>query len=109
MIGVDWTGLEDVCMTRWQRQLHIVTLPFYYVEYGLAQLGAVQVWRNALEDQRMAVANYRRALALGGTASLPDLYAAAGAKFSFGAETLRMAVDLLEKTINQLDAESKRS
>ncbi len=106
MIGLDWTGLEEVSKTRWQRQLHILTFPFYYVEYGLAQLGAVQVWRNALENQRNAVASYRRALALGGTVSLPDLYAAAGANFTFDADTLQMAVDLMEKTIDQLDAES---
>lgn len=89
--------------TGWHRKLHIHTVPFYYVEYGLAQLGAVQVWRNALTDQAGAVASYRRALALGGTVSLPQLYATAGAKFAFDPATLRTAVSLMEETITTLE------
>jgi oligoendopeptidase F len=104
MPGVDWSGLEAELMTGWHRKLHIHSAPFYYVEYGLAALGAVQVWRNALNDQAAALANYRRALSLGGTRSLPDLYQAAGAKFAFDAGTLREAVDLIEVTIDQLQA-----
>jgi oligoendopeptidase F len=67
-------------------------------------LGAVQVWRNALQDQAASLANYRRALSLGGTKSLPELYQAAGAQFAFDAQTLREAVDLIEITIEQLQA-----
>jgi oligoendopeptidase F len=104
MPGVDWDGLEAAMTTGWHRKLHIHTVPFYYVEYGLAALGAVQVWRNALNDQAASLANYRRALALGGTRSLPELYQAAGAKFAFDAGTLREAVDLIETTIDQLQA-----
>ncbi len=104
MPGVDWSGLEAAMMTGWHRKQHIHRSPFYYVEYGLAQLGAVQVWRNALKDQAAALANYRHALALGGTQSLPRLYQAAGAKFTFDAATLREAVDLIETTIEQLQA-----
>lgn len=96
MKGVDWSGFEDVVATGWHRKLHIFQVPFYYVEYGLAQLGACQVWANALKDQPSAVANYRKALALGGTASLPVLYAAAGAKFAFDAETLGAIIRLIE-------------
>jgi oligoendopeptidase F len=102
MPGVDWSGLEAEMMTGWHRKQHIHRSPFYYVEYGLAQLGAVQVWRNALKDQAASLANYRRALALGGTRSLPELYQAAGAKFAFDAQTLREAVDLIENVIEQL-------
>jgi len=102
MTGVDWSGLEQECMTRWQRQLHIFHEPFYYVEYGLAQLGAVQVWRNALNNQREAVEKYRRALALGGTKPLPELYAAAGAKLAFDTDTLKIAVELMERRIDEL-------
>ena len=76
-------------VTGWQRKQHIFEVPFYYVEYGLASLGAFQVWRNALRDQQAAVAAYRRALALGGTVSLPKLYETAGARFAFDARTLR--------------------
>ncbi|MGB1285895.1 MAG: M3 family oligoendopeptidase [Aggregatilineales bacterium] len=93
---IDWTGLEDVMINRWRKQLHIFLRPFYYVEYGLAQLGAVQVYANALEDQATALEQYRSALKLAGTAKLPDLYEAAGVKLAFDAETLGNAVNLLE-------------
>ncbi|MBN1485813.1 MAG: M3 family oligoendopeptidase [Chloroflexia bacterium] len=104
MPGVDWSGLEEERVTGWHRKQHIHRSPFYYVEYGLAQLGAVLVWRNALRDQTAAVAQYRQALALGGTRRLPELYAAAGAKLDFGSETLREAVALVEQTIEELDS-----
>jgi oligoendopeptidase F len=103
--GVDWDGLDAAAMTGWQRKQHIHRYPLYYVEYGLAQLGAVQVWRNALSDPSQALNQYRHALSLGGTASLPELYRAAGAKFAFGAETLSEAVNLIEDTIHQLELE----
>jgi oligoendopeptidase F len=102
--GVDWSGLEDEAMTGWHRKLHIHRYPFYYVEYGIAQLGAVQVWRNALRDQENAVAAYRQALALGGTETLPQLFAAAGAHLSFDAATLQEAVSLIETTIDELES-----
>ena len=73
MAGIDYTGLQAEKETGWHRKQHIFTDPFYYVEYGLAQLGAMQVWRNALKDQRKAVADYRAALALGGTRGLAQL------------------------------------
>lgn len=100
--GVDWSGLEQEAMTGWQRKQHIFRYPFYYVEYGLAQLGAVLVWRNALQDQAGAVASYRAALALGGTASLPELYRTAGASFAFDAQTLGTAVELVESQLAEL-------
>jgi len=103
MPGVDWSGLEVEMATGWQRKGHIHSDPFYYVEYGLAMLGAVQVWRNAIQDQAGAVAAYRRALALGYTVPVPQLYAAAGAKFSFDAATLHQAVDLMLETIQALE------
>lgn len=102
MRGVDWSGYEDAMMTGWHRKQHIFRYPFYYVEYGLAQLGAVQVWANALEDQHKAVEDYFGALMLGTTLSLPNLFAAAGAKFAFDAGTMRRAVDLLEKKIDEM-------
>jgi oligoendopeptidase F len=103
MPAIDWSGLEAECVTGWHRKLHIFRVPFYYVEYGLAQLGAAQVWRTSLSDQAATVHNYRRALSLGGTVSLPQLYQTAGAKFAFDAETLGQAVGLMEKTIAELD------
>jgi oligoendopeptidase F len=102
MCGIDWSGLETEMSTGWQRKQHIHRHPFYYIEYGLAQLGAIQVWRNALRDQANAVSNYRKALALGGTVALPDLYNTAGARFAFDHQTVQAAVDLLEATIAEL-------
>lgn len=100
---IDWSGYEDVMMTGWQRKDHIHTVPFYYVEYGLAMLGATQVWMNALKDQKKAVEQYRSALRLGGTATLPELFKAAGARLSFDSATLSEAAGLMESTINELE------
>ncbi len=105
MPGVDWSGLDEIAMTGWQRKQHIHRYPLYYVEYGVAQLGAVQVWRNALRDPSQALAQYHHALALGGTEPLPALYQAAGAKFAFDAQTLGEAVNLIEGTISRLELE----
>jgi oligoendopeptidase F len=107
MRGVDWSGLDDFLMTGWQRKLHIFQVPFYYVEYGLASLGAMQVWRNSLTDQAGAVAAYRRALSLGGTVSIPKLYEAAGVKFAFDAVTLGEVVKLAEETIEKLEKQAE--
>ena len=104
MAGIDYSGLEDAKKTYWHRQLHIHTLPFYYIEYGLAQLGAVQIFGNARRNQKKAVADYRNALALGATVPVAELFAAAGAKFAFDATTLKDAVDLLEEVIAEMEA-----
>jgi oligoendopeptidase F len=101
--GVDWSGLEEIKTTGWHRKLHIHTIPFYYVEYGLAQLGAVQIFGNALKDQAGAVAAYRKALSLGGTVTLPQLFTTAGARFAFDSSILKTAVDLLESVIGELE------
>jgi oligoendopeptidase F len=103
MIGVDWSDMEEEMATGWQRKLHILQSPFYYIEYGLAQLGAFQVWRNSLKDAPGAVAAYRRALSLGGSATLPDLYRAAGARLAFDELALKEAVDLALQTIHELE------
>lgn len=103
MPGVDWSGLETERATGWQRKIHIFTAPFYYVEYGIAQLGAVQILANALRHQADAVKNYRRALALGYTVTLPQLFETAGARFAFDVPTLQGAVNLLEETISRLE------
>jgi oligoendopeptidase F len=98
---VDWTGLEDARGNLWHRQLHIFLHPFYYVEYGIAQLGALQVWANTKRDKAVALQNYKRALALGGSRPLPELFAAAGCRFDFSRETVKPLVELLQKEIEQ--------
>ena len=81
--NLDWSGYEEARDHSWHRQLHIFLYPFYYIEYGIAQLGALQIWRRSLTDRAGAVADYRRALALGGACPLPELFAAAGIRFGF--------------------------
>ncbi|HEX5436273.1 MAG TPA: M3 family oligoendopeptidase [Gemmatimonadaceae bacterium] len=100
--AVDWSGLETERVARWYRQLHIFLAPFYYIEYGIAQLGALQVWRNSLHDPAQAVADYRHALSLGGTRPLPEIYAAAGARLIFDPEGMGELVSLLEERMTEL-------
>jgi oligoendopeptidase F len=101
---IDWTGYEDVMMTGWQRKDHIHQVPMYYIEYGFALLGATQIWANSLEDEAHAVALYKKALALGATASLPDLFQTAGANLAFDAETLGKSAELMEKKLYEFEA-----
>jgi oligoendopeptidase F len=101
--GVDWSGFEQVKISGWHRKLHIHQIPFYYVEYGLAQLGAVQIFGNALKDQKKAVLDYRKALSLGGMVTLPELFKTAGAKFAFDPPILKTAIDIMEGVIGELE------
>ena len=101
---VDWSGHEEARKNLWHRQLHIFLHPFYYVEYGIAQLGALQIWRNARRDQQAAVSAYRRALALGSTRPLPELYRAADIKLAFDAATIGELVELVEEELAALQA-----
>jgi oligoendopeptidase F len=104
MVGFDWQGFAEARVTGWQRKPHIFGSAFYYIEYGMAQVGALQVWRNSLVDQAGAVAAYRRALALGGTKTLPELFAVAGAEFRFDTAMLAELVELVEKTVEALES-----
>ncbi len=103
MRGIDWSGLDDLRVTGWQRKVHIFDSPFYYVDYGLAQVGAVQIWRNALQDQAAAVQQYRHGLSLGATRSLRELFTAAGGSFATDATTLGELVALVEETVDGLE------
>ena len=103
--GVDWSGLERERVARWYRQLHIFLYPFYYIEYGIAQIGALQVWRNSLSDPVDAVRRYRSALALGATRPLPELYRAAGAELTFDEGRIAGLVGVVEEKIEALRAE----
>jgi oligoendopeptidase F len=86
---LDWSGFEQMRATYWHRQLHLFHAPFYYVEYGIAQLGALQLWMKSRENAQQALANYRAGLKLGGTRFLPELVAGAGIRFDFSEQTLR--------------------
>jgi oligoendopeptidase F len=107
--GVDWSGLEEERVARWYRQLHIFMYPFYYIEYGIAQLGALQIWRNSMKDQVDAVARYRDALALGAVRRLPEIYSTAGAKLTFDSGAISELVALVEEHIDRTRAELPRS
>ena len=99
---VDWSGYEDARASGWHRQLHIFLYPFYYIEYGIAQLGALQVWLNSLADKPAAVRRYRDALALGGARPLPELFEAAGARFAFDEASLTPLMDAIGRELAQL-------
>ena len=101
--AVDWSGLDAERVARWYQQPHFFAYPFYYIEYGIAQLGALQVWRNSLRDHSEAVRQYRHALALGATKPLPELFAAAGARLIFDAEGMRELVEAAVEEIEKLD------
>ncbi len=100
--NVDWSGYEEARAARWQRQLHIFLYPFYYVEYGIAELGALQIWQRARHDRRGAVAAYRRALAVGGSRPLPELFAAADIQFDFSEQTLRPLIEAIREELDTL-------
>lgn len=87
--AVDWTGYEDWLRQSWQAQLHLFEVPFYYIEYGIAQLGALQVWRRHREEPRKALGDYQAALSLGYTKPIPEIYEKAGIAFDFSAERMR--------------------
>ena len=91
--ALDWNGLERYREVEWHRQGHIFKQPFYYIEYGIALLGALQLWIHARKNQKEAVARYRAALALGGSRRLPERFAAAGLRFEFGEDLVGPVVD----------------
>ena len=99
---VDWSGFEDARANLWHRQLHIFLHPFYYVEYGIAQLGALQVWANSKRDKAKALADYQAGLALGGSRPLPELFAAAGCQFEFSRKTVKPLVELVQTELAKL-------
>jgi oligoendopeptidase F len=103
---IDYSGLEDAMRSGWREVPHIFGTPFYFIEYGLSQLGAAQIWAGALRDQSEAVARYRHALALGDTLPIPELFAEAGAGLAFDAETLGQSVDLMVDTIDHLRSDA---
>ena len=100
--SVDWSGLHAERIARWYRQSHIFTAPFYYIEYGIAQLGALQVWRQSLDDPARALDRYKQALSLGGARTLPEIYQTAGASLVFDAEQMAPLVAAVERRMDEL-------
>ena len=99
---VDWRGLETIKPYLWQKQLHLFEVPFYYIEYAMAQLGAIAVWRNYRQNPTEGLAAYKRALALGYTAPIGQIYAAAGIRFDFSTEYLRTLADFVREEMAAL-------
>ena len=104
---IDWTGHGIAQRKSWHRQLHIFLSPFYYIEYGIAQLGALQVWANAQRNLPRALRDYKDALALGGSRPLPELFAAAGCKFSFNASTVRPLMAMVQEELGKMNGHPK--
>lgn len=97
----DWTGYEDAKAAAWHRQLHIFEYPFYYIEYGIAEVGALQVWQRARTNQAQALKDYRFALSLGGSRPLPELFQAAGIKFDMTQQTLEPLIGEIRKALEK--------
>jgi oligoendopeptidase F len=93
---IDYSGLETYRSNGWQRQLHLFEVPFYYIEYGIAQLGAIGMWMQFKENKEQAMDNYCKALALGGTKTLPQLFETAGLKFDFSPERIKVLMEFVK-------------
>lgn len=93
---VNHEGLEEFVKRRWQVQLHLFEVPFYYIEYGFAQLGAIAMWRQYKQNPKQAIENYKKALALGYTRSIPEIYKAAGIKFDFSSAYVKELMDFVK-------------
>jgi oligoendopeptidase F len=101
----DWCGYEAAQANLWHRQLHIFIHAFYYIEYGIAQLGALQVWANSKRNKAEALNHYKRSLELGGSRPLPELFAAAGCRFEFSRKTMAPLVRLVREELARLPVE----
>ena len=100
---MDWSGLDDARTFVWQRQGHLFGHPFYYIEYGIAQLGALGLWLKSLEEgEDAALEAYRRGLSLGGSRPLPELFAASDLPFDFGDATVARLVERVETELEKL-------
>lgn len=93
---IDYSGLEEYRSNAWQRQLHLFEVPFYYIEYGIAQLGAIGMWMQFKQNKEKALDNYCNALSLGGTKTLPELYKTAGLEFDFSPEKIKVLMKFVE-------------
>ncbi|MEO9051957.1 MAG: M3 family metallopeptidase, partial [Ginsengibacter sp.] len=100
---IDYSNLEKFVENGWQKQLHLFEVPFYYIEYGIAQLGAIGLWMQYKKNPKQALDNYMNALSLGGTRTLPELYKAAGLKFDFSSENIKTLMDFVNEQMRILE------
>lgn len=100
----DWSGLEEARDFLWQKQLHLYEVPFYYIEYGMAQLGAVAIWRNFRQNQKVGLQRYKDALALGYMKTIPVIYSTAGISFDFSSSYIRELMDFVWKELELTEA-----
>ncbi|MFT4153818.1 M3 family oligoendopeptidase [Parafilimonas sp.] len=100
--AVDFSGLEAYRKISWQRQLHLFEVPFYYIEYGIAQLGAIGLWMQYKKNPAQALNNYIKALSLGGTKTLPELYEAAGLKFDLSPAHIKTLMEFVKEEMDKL-------
>lgn len=98
----DWDGFEDIYETSWQRQLHLFEVPFYYIEYGIAQLGALGIWMNYRNDPEKAINSYKEALKLGYTSSIPEIYKTANVSFDFSQQHISKLMRSIEEYLQVL-------
>ena len=98
---IDYSGLETYRSNNWQRQLHLFEVPFYYIEYGIAQLGAIGMWMQYKDNKQQAMDNYCSALALGGTKSLPQLFETAGLKFDFSPDKIKVLMEFVKSEMER--------
>lgn len=99
---VDWSGFEDVRSNLWQKQLHLFEVPFYYIEYGMAQLGAIALWRNYKQNPEKTIKQYKEALKLGYTKSIGEIYKTAGIEFNFTRNYVRELMHFVSDELKKL-------
>jgi oligoendopeptidase F len=99
---IDFTGLDEYRKYGWQRQLHLFEVPFYYIEYGIAQLGAIGLWMQFKKNKQTALDNYMQALGLGGTMTLPQLFQKAGLKFDFSSQYVSELMSFVHNEMKEL-------
>ena len=100
--SIDYSGLDQYRAIGWQRQLHLFEVPFYYIEYGIAQLGAIGMWMQYQKNPTLALENYMNALSLGGTKTLPELYQTAGISFDFSSNYVKTLMDFTRDELEKL-------
>ena len=99
---MDWDEYSIFRDVSWQQQGHLFGVPFYYVEYGIAQLGALQLWRTQRKDQQKALTDYSNAMRLGNTKTLPELFTAADIKLGFGEQHLSSLIQEVRTAMSEL-------